>query len=79
MKVYETELCIVYDFEGDLIQFRQSSSADSTLKMSILDKDKEHSTGETSIELNNMDELKKCIVDFELKFNALKINKIKTR
>ncbi len=78
MKIYETELCIVYDLDGDLLQFRQSTSPDSTLKMSILDKEQEHSTGETSVELNDMTELKICMTDFEVKFNSLKTNKIRT-
>lgn len=79
MKIYDTELCIVYDLDGDLLQFRQGTSLNSTLTMSVLDKEQDHMTGETSVEFNDMSELKKCIADFEIKFNALKVNKMRTK
>ena len=72
MKISSTELIIVYSFEGDLLQFSQSTFEHTTLKMSILDKDVERSTGETTIELEDFKELEDCIKDFKTKFNKLK-------
>lgn len=76
MKIHSTELTIVYKIGGDLMQLRKDNILESTFTLSILDKDKEEYSGETSLEFDNINELRKCIDDFEIKYNNLKSNKI---
>jgi hypothetical protein len=68
MKVYTTELTIVYGELGNLIQLSMNDLLDDSVKLSILDKEQEAHTGETSVEFESLGELKDIINDFSDKF-----------
>lgn len=70
MKVFDRDLIVTYDLDGDLIQLRQSTGDDTLFHFSILDKDRVDCI--TTIDFNNIEELEEVIKDFKETFNKIK-------
>lgn len=71
--INSVELTIDYKVGNDIISLRGNTFEDSGLTFSIFDKDMDKYTGATSIEFENMKELKCILDDFTNKCNQLKI------
>jgi len=73
MKVFDIELIVAYDIgANEIIEISQGTLPTDTFNFHILDKDREKSTGRTTIRFENINDLRKCLNDFEKRFNLIK-------
>lgn len=68
MKVETVELSVVYRSGDDLIQFRQYTAG--PVDVSILDKEQEERTGETTVTFDSIRDLRACLEDFRDRFDT---------
>ncbi len=75
--IYASEVRITYKIENtdELIELNASSYEDTTFNISILDKEMDKRTGETTVTFGSIKELRDILTDFENKLKALKIKK----
>lgn len=76
MIIQTIDLNITYDFEGDLLELSNTTSEDIPFELHIIDKDKEVKTGRTTIQFNDINELRKALDDFDKRFNSIKNHEI---
>ena len=72
VKVYSTDLIIVYDYGGDLIQLSQSTISDLPFKFAFLDKEMNAYNSEVMMEFEKPEILEGIIQDFKEKFKQFK-------
>ena len=64
--VFDKELRVCYDLDGDLIELMQSTNEETTFELSILDIDRVE--GKTTINFNGVEELEEVIKHFKETF-----------